>query len=244
MIMWGVLLVVLFVFIYYTVLLHNEKMSKAISDCEKIIIHKISYGIGPKIGLIGGVHGNEPAGAAALSEMISGKWVLPKRGEYIIIPEANKCGLLSSSRYQNTFTHRDLNRNFSESGPLDYNSQVVLSAFSDCDYIIDIHEGYAFHVQTPESVGSTLTSTPGMNAIADSAVAAINSTITEPWRKFTHLQEDCDIRGTLSCLSLRTGRNYVLIEVTGQNNIQPLSLRVQQIKFLIDNMLHQIHFVN
>lgn len=244
MIMWGVLLVVLFVFIYYTVLLHNEKMSKAISDCEKIVIHKISYGIGPKIGLIGGVHGNEPAGAAALSEMISGKWVLPKRGEYIIIPEANKCGLLSSSRYQNTFTHRDLNRNFSESGPLDYNSQVVLSAFSDCDYIIDIHEGYAFHVQTPESVGSTLTSTPGMNAIADSAVAAINATIAEPWRKFTHLQEDCDIRGTLSCLSLRTGRNYVLIEVTGQNDIQPISLRVQQIKFLIDNMLHQIHFVN
>lgn len=241
MILWGVLLVVLLVFIYYTVLLRNEKMSKAISDCEKIVIHKISYGSGPKIGLIGGVHGNEPAGAAALSEIISGKWILPKRGEYVIIPEANKCGLLKSSRYQDTFMHRDLNRNFSESGPLDYNSQIVLSAFSDCDYIIDIHEGYAFHKQTPESVGSTLTSTPGMDTIAATAVSSINATIAEPWRKFTHLHEDCDIRGTLSCLSLLNNRNYVLIEVTGQNDIQPLSLRVNQIKFLINNMLHQIN---
>jgi predicted deacylase len=236
------LAVILFIFICLSYFLYSQHQEKFDDNCEKIVIHKIRFNNdGYKIGLIGGVHGNEPAGAVALSEIISGKWALPAIGEYIIIPEANKCGLLSSSRYQNTFTNRDLNRNFSESGPLDYNAQTVLSAFSDCDYIIDIHEGYAFHKQTPESVGSTLTSTPGMRIITDNAVNTINKNINENWRKFTSLQENCDIKGTLSCLALHNNRNYVLIEVTGQNDIQPITLRVNQIKFLINNMLHQIY---
>lgn len=236
-----VLCILVFVVFYRFNLKYKGEKFNNCSRIEKYVLGNSS----PTIGLIGGVHGNEPAGAIALSELVSGKWQLPKElqnAKYIIIPRANLCGLQNNNRYMSKFKNKDLNRNFSEYGPLDDSSKEVLNTFRDCDFIVDIHEGYDYHVVNKQSVGSTLAgTTPYSVQIADRAVHDINKTIINENKKFiSRHREDCDIAGTLSCYMAKRNRHYILIEITGQQNIQPIETRVYQTKFLITNILSQI----
>ncbi len=237
----AIIIIAVMIAVILTLFLLSANKQYLNNGCETAI-YKIHYGPGPTIGLIGGVHGNEPAGAVAFSQLIDGQWVLPPSlqvGTYIIIPRANLCGLIKGVRYQSTQYNKDLNRNFAEDGPLDNNSQKILEAFRECDFIIDIHEGYAYHKTTPQSVGPTLApTTPLSENIAENAVNAINQYILADYKKFTNLHyEDCAIKNTLSCYMRNRNRHYILIEISGQNDLQPMDLRVWQAKYLTEHIL-------
>ena len=74
--------------------------------------HRVESGEpGPVVMIVGGMHGNEPAGARAAEQIRH--WTV-KRGELIVIPRANVAGLRARIRFvpNRSPATRDLNRNF------------------------------------------------------------------------------------------------------------------------------------
>jgi predicted deacylase len=87
------LAIAIFVFRIYK---YNEGLSEA---CNRPDVITIDSGItGPTIGMVGGVHGNEPAGSYTLTKMISNGEFKPKKGKIVIIHRANPCGLAKNVR--------------------------------------------------------------------------------------------------------------------------------------------------
>ena len=76
---------------------------------------------GPTVLVVGGVHGNEPAGASAAGQI---QYWPVKRGRLIVVPRANGPGLKAGTRFLPgvSLKTRDLNRDFqktdSKDGPI------------------------------------------------------------------------------------------------------------------------------
>ena len=125
---------------------------------------------GPKIAIVGGIHGDETAGwtaALRLVESISTKEKIC--GEILIIPQANILADKADSRYKVTgYDFSDLNRSFpegrystSKTETIKISTAIVstVEAF-EADYIIDLHESmHSWEVMeegTKTSLGNTL----------------------------------------------------------------------------------------
>lgn len=209
----------------------------------------------PKICIIGSVHGNEPVGYHTLTKMIKeGAFDNIKRGTLIIIPDPNKVGIYLNKRKQFKLTNRDLNRNFGGisrgktiNKAKDRKSRQILNIIKDCDLVIDVHEGWGFNnliYKQGRSLGSTLS--PSNDALAQSLavkmLAKVNADINDPIKKFNLLLgRSCEINGTLACNSQSNGRSHVLIEISGQNNIQPMYVREKQLRILLEPVLNILY---
>lgn len=194
---------------------------------------------------IGSVHGNEPVGCAALMDLINDGF-FERQSKYNklgirVIPCVNKWGLLAGVRYQPNINHADINREFAVSS--DPTAIRILELINGAGLVVDIHEGYDFHKINPRSMGSTISPTLDEKArrLAIAATDAVNKTILQEFRKYEVLfGTSCDISGTLSCNRQKSGKSYILIETTGQNNIQPLELRKQQVKIIVGSLISNI----
>lgn len=213
--------------------------------CKRInVVHYPAARNRITIGLIGGVHGDEPAGAVALQDLVNSGWFATMSAKtglgFTIIPRANEHGLRNGTRRTQIFgVKQDLNRAFHMNergvdirGPL---ARQIIKALANTDIVLDFHEGWGFHKIQPKSLGSTLspTAVPGGVAekLARSAVEHINDDIEDSEKQFTYLPNmSCDIAGLLSCYMERIGKDYILMETSGQKNIQPLDVRKQQIQ--------------
>ncbi len=197
------------------------------------------------VGLIGSVHGNEPVGHVALSELVRDAWFdkFASRGLFIrVIPRPNPWGLKNGMRYQPSMMHPDINRNFAGEGT-DPTSREILRLIGDMDMIIDIHEGYDFHLLNPQSVGSTLSPSNSGDAIAIAklAVSRLNQDIIDPFHKFIILfDQACVIPNTLACYRKGKQAQYILVEISGQNDIQPIDVRKKQAFVIIDVALNYL----
>lgn len=198
---------------------------------------------GPCIGIMAGIHGNEPAGSIEIQHMLqSGYFDSLKKGSVRIIPRANPLGLMVSSRY-NGFT--DMNRIFEQ--PLSADAKRISDFLKPCDIIVDFHEGWGYHLITPESMGSTITgNTTIAEVIAKQIVFDLNNsqlqqTITNknPGKQFSILPQStaCEIPSTLSCLAQKRNQNHIIVETTGQNDIQPMYIRRAQTRIILDSLL-------
>jgi hypothetical protein len=190
---------------------------------------------------VAGTHGNEPAGTIALRALATalsvGNYKLPK-GSLRIIPAINQWGLDHNIRYHNDFIgilpKSDINRNYQASGGTENISQMVIDLTQNADLVIDFHEGWGYHIIQPKSMGSTLSPTDyGLaTRIAQQAVRDLNggSDLLPPKHPFlVRNNESCTIPTTLGCYMQKNKRAYILVETTGQNNIQPLETRVRQV---------------
>lgn len=189
---------------------------------------------GKTVLLVGGVHGNEPAGAHALinlcREFDRGDLKLV-RGRLIVVPVANEWGITHYERSNGSLFNNDVNRNFTKAGTKDAISTALARLAREADLVFDFHEGWGYHRINHNSIGSTITSSsrPDVQKLAQETVELLNRRISDPGKKFTHrVNEACDIATTLGCQVQRTGSNYLLIETTGQNEIQPRAVRVGQ----------------
>jgi hypothetical protein len=208
---------------------------------------------GPCIGILTGVHGNEPAGSIILEKMIrNGFFSQIKRGSVRVIYAANPVGLRLGIRGR--FWAGDLNRTFKY--PLtDADAIAIDKFFEPCDLIIDFHEGWGFHQLQPESLGSTvMANTDASNAIAQLIVQDLNRTVQMsqlgPKKSFLVLppEQSCDIPTTYSCYLRRqirlppnlTVRHHILVETSGQNDVQPMEIRHFQIYTLIMSLLTHV----
>ena len=153
---------------------------------------------GPVVMVVGGTHGNEPAGYQA-ARLIKNYSV--KKGTLLVLPEANRIAVLNNTRTASGVG--DLNRSFPKyqsDKPDDPLARAIWQTVKDynVDYLIDLHEGYKYHLQTSSSWGQTVIYYPnsGTKALADKMVSALNSSISTPSKRFSTVKYP--LKGELS----------------------------------------------
>ena len=195
-----------------------------------------SYEQGPTILMIAGTHGNEPAGKYALNLLLQSNIKL-KKGNLIIIPEANKSGGFLHSRWLlHNWFDPDLNRNYTDQGKEEI-SKKIIDHVHNADLIVDFHEGWGFRNKNKESMGATLSYTTDQSKrISSEIIKRLNQTIDEDYKKFT-LNEKVDELLTLRNFAERCKKDYILVETAGQNDIQNIETRVKQNMIVIYHIL-------
>ena len=116
-------------------------------------------------------------------------------------------------------------------------NKQVENLVQNSDIIIDIHEGWGYIGDKRNSIGSSISHTKGINKMEiKKVVDLLNLKIKEDNKKFEigtfstkrhSLREYCD----------KINKPYILFETTGQNNIQPLHVRLDQTYTFILYML-------
>lgn len=248
------ILILVLVLIVFVNIRNKETLIMGTPACLEPEYTIIDSGIpGPTIGMVGSVHGNEPAGSYTLSRIVQKGEFKPIRGKLIIITKANPCGLLENMR-RNPHSLLDINRQFDENGGTDITSQRIINILKPCDLILDFHEGWGWHLETKNSynplqqisVGSTIT--PGDHTfwkeLAPRIINRINLGIKDPLKKFSIIWgASCKIPTSLNCYAALNLRPYLLIETSGQNNIQPIEVREGQNKIIIRTVLEYFKMV-
>jgi hypothetical protein len=220
-------------------------------ECNRLNPIIIDSGIpGPNILFIGGTHGNEPSGTVGLdkvAKLFNNKQLKLKCGSLTILSKANKCGLMLNYRYlPHELLNNDLNRNYStyhneySSGPI---SREIVKLVSKNELVIDFHEAWGFHKLNSRSMGSGIyinELTYGLGKIIQNK---INNTITCDYKKFIVDNKNDGKLKTLQNHCKYKNKPYVLIETTGQNNIQPLNIRVGQVLITINTVLNEMGMI-
>jgi len=227
-----------------------NSIMKENSLADELKIYEFGYKTNSfKILFIAGIHGNEPAGTYTLNNLIRegyfNKITEHSNLHITVIPEANTDGLINNTRYDHG---KDLNRSFTEKfikNTPDSKSSKILSHCLNSDFIVDFHEGWGFHKKNNKSMGSTIipTQTEKAEIIAESILNKLNL-YQKAQFPFTRdkdfvitYKKCCFANSALSCLMNKFNKDYIMIETTGQNNIQPLTLRENQVKIIIDTII-------
>jgi predicted deacylase len=183
---------------------------------------------GPAVLISGGVHGNEPAGAAAAENIT--KWEI-KKGTLIIIPRVNKLALRAGKRTLPEIG--DVNRAYPGSALGNPSSKLAhaigaLMKEYKADMVIDIHEARDFNSVNPDSLGQTiLYGFDDKSAIlAMEAADYVNTKlkITDPKKKFTFLANPI-VGSTAQYASSYLRKVAFTLETSVR---QPLADRVEQ----------------
>ena len=127
------------------------------------------------------------------------------------------------------------------------------------DFILDFHEGWGWHRKNKTSMGSSITPsvTDKSKQIAEIFLDTINKNIKNDNEKFVILTNDIDllnldryghsesteIPGSLRYYLNLINKDYILIETTGQDNIQPIDIRVKQNEIFINKLLNQYNII-
>jgi hypothetical protein len=189
----------------------------------------------PNTLIIASTHGNEPAGYHAIEQYIKMNPNINK-GNITFIPAINSCGLLFCTR-NNPLGDYDINRNYPNKTFL--NSHIT-KFIDQADWVFDLHEGWSFNKLDSSSIGSGVYpgNTQPAIKLCENIVNHINKDITVDYKKFV-TKNIPNIKGSLR--NYCKNKNYILVETSGINDIQPLELRIeQQLKILkyIINYLH------
>ncbi len=212
--------------------------------------------------ILGGIHGNEPAGSKAILQFmndINTNKIIINNKSLILIPYVNYCGLQMNMRALPQIG--DLNRQFPSTETYnDYDLNPIIKKIlifvKEADFIIDFHEGWGYYKEKTGSVGSTITPTNTNTSLlmADKIYDNINTNIIDNNKKFTILIDDdnmiikntdkysknYDISGTFRYYANLIKKNYLLIETSGQNDIQDLQTRIAQDRVVIDTVLENV----
>lgn len=180
---------------------------------------------GPTVAIIGGVHGNEKAGWKAALEA---KEITVKRGRLLIIPEANRPAVKAGKR---TSSLGDLNRSFPRTksdSPDNYLARSIWNLMLKYrpDWLVDLHEGYSYHLINKKSVGQTVIYYPVAKAApaAKAMAKAASALVSNPKHAFSVLKYP--VAGSLArAVSIRLGTKGMIVETC---NKQSLSLRKKE----------------
>jgi predicted deacylase len=205
--------------------------------------------------MIGGTHGNEPAGTLGLEQLMrqfrTGKTRL-ESGLIAIVSHPNKLGLACNSRWLlHRLWNRDLNRNYSTSDfehTRDPISRRITNWIKDyrINFILDFHEGWGYSMIQRDSMGSGIF--PGLlhnsKQIAEDIVVSLNHSISNPAKKFTlQLNKHPTIKSLKNHANYKK-IDYILVETSGQNDIQPKSVRIEQVLHIIHHILQRFQMVS
>lgn len=193
---------------------------------------------GPCILIVGGIHGDEPAGVQACSELAEN--LIPPRGQLILIPVANPPALTAQKRFFPSDS--DLNRAFGSEAAKGNTVHLRDALWSlliarKVHWVIDLHEARGFYREGENTVGQSLIFPPapetaglvmkildGINRQLDSDLAF---TYLSPPKKGSLVQEayeQLDIPG-------------LIVETSKE---QELATRVAQHRLVVENIVEAI----
>jgi glutamine amidotransferase-like uncharacterized protein len=209
---------------------------------------------GPTVMIVGGIHGNEPAGAYAAEQIRH--WTIC-RGTLVVLPCANRPGRAANIRYlpKRPVEERDLNRNFPSPNTKSTRGVLAgeiwkLTRDVEPDWVLDLHEGYEFNVShkpppgKKKSVGTSLIfqRNSRIQPLIDRLLDTVNLTITDKDRRFVPLGGGPIIgswvRGCLHHLKIPG----MILETTFKD--QPLSVRTQQHRLLVNEVLDSLEMID
>lgn len=199
---------------------------------------------GPTVMVVGGVHGNEPAGAAAAAQIRH--WPL-HRGKLVVVPRANVPALRNRSRYMPTEEDRNLNRNFPRTANEPPRGELAAALWDlTCnvkpDWLMDLHEGFDFRKTNPKTTGSSIIHVPGpvTTPQARRMLDAANATVADEDKKLVLLRNP--VAGSLARSAAdRLGARAFILETTFAK--QPLSLRARQHRLMVHRLLTDLGMV-
>lgn len=199
---------------------------------------------GPTVMIVGGVHGNEPAGADAAEQILG--WEL-SRGRLLVLPRANVRALRARKRLTPGVAKADsnLNRNFPRTGgerPRGPLARAIwrLVEKTEPDWLLDLHEGISYHVVNKDSCGHSVIHHPDHDEAVEVArlmVAAANETVTGKGRRFLPLRQ-----GTRSTLARSAGDHlgvHTLILETCYGK-GPRSRRARRHRLMVEVLLTRL----
>lgn len=200
---------------------------------------------GPTILIIGATHGNEPAGYYGIKECmnkLNKQEITLKRGKIIFIPAVNYCGLKLNNRNHNTVG--DINRLYRDNQNNNIINKLIINFSKISDFIIDFHEGYDYANKSDDTLGSTITPSETKKSleIANIVVNNLNKIINIDYKKFK-INHNKKIKGTFRDYVDINKLNYILVETTGQNNVQPINIRSQQCINIINSVLENYNMI-
>ena len=202
---------------------------------------------GPTVLIVGGLHGNEPAGAQAAEQMRD--WPVV-RGKLVVLPAVNRLGLAANLRwfpeFQDDPRQRDLNRNFptrQRADALTPLCQQIWAFLQDHPptWVFDLQEGFDVHRVNSKSVGSSVIAFPAQAEFAAALVGAVNA-VTPPRQHFSLLAKSGPVAGSLArACAEQLGAKSFILETTFKD--QPLSLRSRQHRQLVSHALLEIGLI-
>ena len=264
-----ILFIIIFCIIFIILILYMIMISKICnskSSLEYYNYKSVNYKENDKqsiILMLGSIHGNEPAGYYALRKLIENlntNQTTLKTGKLIIIPVVNYCAFQLGLRLVPFIG--DMNRKFPytlEQNPSNKIISQIVDLIKLADFILDFHDGWGFNRQNSNSMGSTLTPSNNelCNNLAVKIVNDLDQKITQDYMKFRIYtdnndllknnpdlyQEQHKIKGALSYYCELLGKNYMLVETSGQNDIYPLNSRVEQNEIIINDILQNYNMI-
>lgn len=242
--------------------------------CDSFAAHSVSIGLlaegtrwetptyfvdsgasGPTVLIVGGVHGNEPAGFRSVEQIRH--WPIVK-GRLVVIPAANVPGLEANTRFLpgESADVRDLNRNFPdddlEKGALGDVAQSIWPFVHSHrpDWVIDLHEGYEFNIShkpgkgETKSVGSSVIyeSSRDLDPIAEGMRDAADALVTRPDRRFNLLKSGARRTSLVGACVNHLGAKGMILETTF--NDQPLSLRTREHRAMVNVLLRHLGMID
>jgi len=203
---------------------------------------------GPTVMVVGGVHGNEPAGARAAGQIRH--WAI-RRGKLIVLPRANVRALAARERRSPDEPREtgDLNRCFPRSGAADEARSKLARALwgfvhrQKPDWLLDLHEGVEPRAGGSKSVGASIIYQPAKNTrpAVDQMLEAVNAEIEQAGRKFLALRPPAD--GSLArAAAERLGAHAMIVETARKD--QHLALRARQHRIMVARLLRRLGMVD
>lgn len=238
------ILIIILILILIILIILNQIHNKKENFSQNLDVYYFDFNSDKNVLILGGVHGNEPAGSKVAFQLINDiNDGYESKYNLIIIPEVNKSGLLFNMRNNiSNFKLVDLNRQYPDKKGIHYSDNYIanniIKLINECYFSIDLHEGWGYHLQNPKSIGSTIYFTISddekkLNYIIDK----INKTINENYKKFSLLYPGDDVPKSLSYYCYINNLRHFLIEISGQNNLQPMNIRINQGIFLVKKIL-------
>jgi len=143
-----------------------------------------------------------------------------------VADRVNPCGYYFNNRYYNSVVGNiDINRLYGKNFPINNKIEKLVKLN---DIILDFHEGWGYIRQNTKSVGSSITCSKIPIKYQNDIIKKINSSITEDYKLWNINTQKSEIMHSLRDFAIDNKKAYMLIETSGQNNIQPLDVRVSQ----------------
>lgn len=176
----------------------KTQMAAGTSDATDLYIIR-SGKAGPIVMIVGGVHGNEPAGYRA-ARIIRDYQI--SRGTLLVLPEANKRAVQQGVRYVSG--QKDLNRCFPTDSKSTGDTKLSKDIYNalkkyKVEWLMDMHEGYNYAgLKSTSSVGQSLIYYPTASTLGtvNKILNNLNSGISTSYKKFKLLRYP--VKGSLS----------------------------------------------
>lgn len=225
----AILMVVLLVLVYIITRIEGD-----------IKVHRYIHNNGPVICLIGSVHGDEPIGSITLNELIKSGYFERVKYNCIVIPRPNIHGLKDNRReaWTREMGWFDINRSYNTNNKI---NNLIKEVAGESDLVIEFHEGWGFHKIHNNSLGSSILPTSGYNEelLSQNIVDNLNSTISDKRKYFTLTKNDaCGVKNSLSCYCEKNNIRHILVEITGQKNVQPIEVRFNQVMTILNTLFN------